>query len=206
MNDPKSNCPFTGQPCPYHKSLHITDIVEGHCAEIHFCGKCSDKAIASLEVIQPITKKVPVVAETPPEMIPVNKPPLSQTNLFFEFLNFMLDPKSRNRPQNRPPKACPGCGLTMDDIRRIQRLGCPKCHDVFHQELYATLLKAHSGGMQHVGKSPKNLEAQKNLGSLQNQLERLEDKLREAVSKEEYESAATIRDAINEVKKQLAGG
>ncbi len=199
MSDPKSNCPFTGQPCQYHKSLHVTDIVEGHCVETHFCGKCSDKVAANLEVIQTATKKIPVVPQPP---VPAHKPPQTQTNLFFEFLSFMLDPKSRNRPKNRPEKRCPSCGYSMDDIRRLQRLGCPQCHDVFQQELHATMVKAHSGGTHHVGKVPKNLAA----GSLQNQLARLDEKLKEAVQKEDYEAAAVIRDAINEVKKQVAGG
>jgi protein arginine kinase activator len=92
---------------------------------------------------------------------------------------------------------CPACGFTQADFKKTGRLGCPECYDTFAEGL-DSLLRAMHKGTRHAGKIPANLQkalqTEAELRSLQEELDR-------AVSTENYESAAELRDRI----RQLAG-
>jgi len=87
---------------------------------------------------------------------------------------------------------CPSCGFSQADFKKTGRLGCATCYTTFADGL-AALLKGMHKGTEHVGKVParmaKTLERESAMKTLQRDL-------RKAVSDEDYESAATIRDRI----------
>jgi protein-arginine kinase activator protein McsA len=160
--------------------------VEGHCHEAHFCQQCSEKALVSLDTVFTSEPPVSIVKE-----------------IVKEIADFVI-----NKAPIKTKGPCPQCGHTIADIRKTQRLGCPNCHVWYHAELHASILKAHSGATQHFGKIPKWQAANKleeKSGNLNDQLERLEFKLVQAIKKEEYEAASIIRDAIAELKKKIQG-
>ncbi|MBI1757191.1 MAG: hypothetical protein HYR64_08815 [Fimbriimonas ginsengisoli] len=37
----------------------------------------------------------------------------------------------------RPPSACPGCGMPQGEWRRTGLVGCPVCYEAFREELFA---------------------------------------------------------------------
>ena len=90
---------------------------------------------------------------------------------------------------------CPSCGFSQADFKKTGRLGCATCYTTFADGL-ATLLKGMNKGTEHVGKVParmaKTLERESQMKTLQRDL-------RKAVSEEDYESAATIRDQIRHI-------
>ena len=90
---------------------------------------------------------------------------------------------------------CPSCGFSQQDFKKTGRLGCAVCYTTFADGL-ATLLKGMHKGPEHVGKMParqaKSLERETQLKTLQRDL-------RKAVSSEDYESAAQIRDTIRQL-------
>lgn len=99
---------------------------------------------------------------------------------------------------------CSHCGLTYEDFKKIGRLGCGACYQVFRPSLTALLKRIH-GSTQHLGKSPSpSQEKEYRLVSrLQEDLEAAKKELSKAVNKEEFEEAASLRDKIKFLEKKL---
>lgn len=91
-------------------------------------------------------------------------------------------------------RRCPTCGLTESELRRTGRVGCGGCYDQFADILTPYIRKLH-GATTHVGASP----AQK---AEENPVERLKTRLNEAISAENYEEAARLRDEIRRLEGQ----
>lgn len=102
-------------------------------------------------------------------------------------------------PGVRRETQCEGCGLTQQDFRRLGQLGCPGCYERFAPQLGPLLRRLH-GGAKHRGKIPgpegKGIKIRRELESLRRHLE-------EAISKEEYEMAAKLRDEIRDLEGQI---
>lgn len=54
------------------------------------------------------------------------------------------------------PAACPTCKTTFADFRQTGLMGCADCYAAFERALTGLLERAHEGGVQHIGKSPKH--------------------------------------------------
>jgi protein arginine kinase activator len=86
-----------------------------------------------------------------------------------------------------PQDKCDGCGFTLEDFRKVGRLGCPDCYRTFAQEINQRLPTMHKG---HIKQQ-----------ALRHELSNLTRKLETAVLEENYEVAAKIRDCIEELEK-----
>jgi protein arginine kinase activator len=93
--------------------------------------------------------------------------------------------------------ACRHCGFTQADFKKTGRLGCSECYNVFADGLDA-LLKGMHKGTQHKGKVPP---AVRRVISQEAKLTKLEAALKAAIAKEDFETAATLRDEIKQAKK-----
>lgn len=89
---------------------------------------------------------------------------------------------------------CTVCGFSHADFKKTGRLGCSSCYETFGEGL-GSLLKGMHKGTSHSGKVPSRL-----LRSIEREshLKTLQRELRKAVSEENYESAAKIRDQIRQ--------
>lgn len=95
-------------------------------------------------------------------------------------------------------RACPYCGTTERELKDSGFLGCQHCYDFFAGEVEYVFENAQRG-MSHTGKRPG---AQRT--SVKKEIEReepptveqLSERLHEAVLREDYESAAALRDEI----------
>jgi protein arginine kinase activator len=94
--------------------------------------------------------------------------------------------------------ACDLCGLKFIDFRNTGRLGCPHDYEVFREELVQLLENIH-GETRHIGKIPRRSRA---VGRNQNEVIRLRKQLDAAVTKENYEEAARLRDRIRRLEEQ----
>ncbi|HVR35189.1 MAG TPA: UvrB/UvrC motif-containing protein [Methylomirabilota bacterium] len=94
---------------------------------------------------------------------------------------------------------CPACGFTQADFKKTGRLGCSECYTTFADGLEG-LLKTMHKGIRHVGKTPRALRQSRDLSD---RLKQLQGLLEKAVSEENYEQAATLRDEIKSTRKQL---
>jgi protein arginine kinase activator len=89
-------------------------------------------------------------------------------------------------------KRCPSCGFTLDDLRRVRRFGCGDCYQTFRDEVMPMLKGLHKGAT-HAGKVPEGLMA---VQFHHQRLEELRSRLDQAITSENYEEAAGIRDEI----------
>jgi protein arginine kinase activator len=91
---------------------------------------------------------------------------------------------------------CPSCNLKFVEFRNSGRLGCPNDYQEFREELLPLLENIH-GETKHCGKTPHRLPQSK---QSQSELIQLRGKLKQAVTKEDYEEAAKIRDRIRQIE------
>ena len=91
---------------------------------------------------------------------------------------------------------CPSCGLKFVDFRNTGRLGCPHDYMVFRDDL-APLLENIHGDIKHCGKTPRRSPQ---LREAETELIQLRNRLKTAVTKEDYEEAARIRDRIKQLE------
>ncbi|MDA7618857.1 UvrB/UvrC motif-containing protein [Akkermansiaceae bacterium] len=87
---------------------------------------------------------------------------------------------------------CPTCAFTLEDYRKVGRLGCGDCYVAFGQEIEQRLPVLHKG-FKHEGRSPAGLVEQEQRRSL---VDGLNDRLQKAIASEDYEEAAKVRDEL----------
>ncbi len=92
-----------------------------------------------------------------------------------------------------PSPACGSCGQTWAQFKQHGLLGCPECYTSFEASLGPLIERAQEGATHHIGKSPRregpSIDRQRLLRSLRKELT-------EAIDKEQYERAASLRDVI----------
>ena len=93
-------------------------------------------------------------------------------------------------------KTCPICGITFADFRKGGRLGCAYDYVAFEEDLEPLLVNIH-GALQHVGKVPTNLSGSP---ERQQRLMQLKVEMKDAIEKEDYETASRLRDKISAVE------
>ncbi len=146
--------------------VHLTQIVNNEMSTFHLCERCAAEK----------------GLETAPE--PVNFP-------LTDFLAQMGEEEPHGAPE--PDQRCSFCGLTFADFRETGRLGCPHCYTTFEAHLRGLLRRIH-GGTRHLGKV--YLPPDPTASEMEKRLEALRRKLERAVSSENFERAAEIRDEI----------
>ncbi len=119
-------------------------------------------------------------------------------------------------PIERRSLRCSACGFRYSDFKETGRLGCPHCYVSFESQLIQLLTRIH-GSTKHTGKKyMRGAEATRTAGpktgSSRHQgdvhaqtrrvpsaeIESLKIKLKKAVEREDYETAARLRDRIKE--------
>jgi len=103
---------------------------------------------------------------------------------------------SEPEPAAEPGAKCPTCGYAQADFKKAGRFGCSECYDTFGEGLVVMLKTMHKG-TRHTGKVPAALqqsraEAQK--------LKLLQKRLDKAITEENFEEAAQLRDEIKRLK------
>jgi len=95
--------------------------------------------------------------------------------------------------------SCNECQTSLNDILRHDCLGCSHCYQVFEAAICQRLNIDKLDYKQDV-------MINKNTTPTSDQLLKLSKDLQEAVSQENFEKAAVLRDEINKLKKMLSDG
>ena len=151
-------------------TVHLTEIVNDQMSELHLCEACANQKGAQVE---------------------------SHFGLS-DLLGGLADFGKTQEPEEVTTKACPNCGMTYDQFRKVGRLGCSECYATFKRSL-SSLLKRIHGSPLHLGKAPARLvKATKS----KNELVELKRKLERAIEMEEFEEAAQLRDTIRQIEQR----
>ncbi len=97
-------------------------------------------------------------------------------------------------------RSCPRCHMRRTDFKKTGRFGCAECYTAFAEEL-PPLLKAMHRADQHTGKIPQR-ESVRVLASAE--LATLQQNMDKAISAENFEEAALLRDRIQACRQRLA--
>jgi protein arginine kinase activator len=107
-----------------------------------------------------------------------------------------------------PSDACPSCGFTYSQLKKIGRMGCPECYSSFREGLDGLLSAMHKG-TRHVGKTPTDAAAPATKKGwtrqeIEQAIERLRTHIQKAVAVERYEDAAKFKAEIDSLQRRLA--
>lgn len=153
-------------------TIHLTEIVDGNRCEQHLCELCAQKQGLAVKAQMPLNELLTTLLAVQSE---------SETG---------LEAKSEKL-------RCPYCGITFKQFLKNSVLGCPHDYEVFQESLLPIIEKSHAGRTSHCGKVPSNAS-----GDTKKQVEllALKKKLEAAVHQEDYETAAQLRDKINQLQ------
>jgi protein arginine kinase activator len=157
-------------------TVHLTEIINGQRTESHLCQNCAQKEGVTI------------------------KSQLSLNELLSSLIaaHQQTDETSGSEKLH---KACPECGITMEQFRKQALLGCPKDYNVFESDLQEIIEKTQDNNLTHKGKAPAQKQNSSNAASdNQGKIEELQKQLSQAVKKEDYELAAKIRDQLKELQ------
>lgn len=96
---------------------------------------------------------------------------------------------------------CSVCGWTPAQFQETGRLGCDACYTAFSPALEPLVRRIH-GSTEHRGKIPARVGQD---ARLERQLTQLKMELQAAISREEFEQAARLRDEIRTLEQGRGG-
>jgi protein arginine kinase activator len=162
-------------------NVHITKIINGNKTEVHLCEDCA-KQKSEFNITPHFGFGMP----------------LSFQNILEGFVEAMDEAPKYIKKEN----TCPVCGMSFDNFRKTGRLGCGNCYDAFNENMMPLIRRIH-GNIQHNGKVPRRTGG---IIKVKRDVERLREELRTAVSREEYEKAAALRDQIKKLETEMKDG
>ena len=104
-------------------------------------------------------------------------------------------PQQKKTPKAEDDLVCAVCGETFSGFQEAGLFGCPSCYEAFAPKLDALLKRIH-GVSRH---RPDLADGEK---ATEESLISLEEQLRQAVVREEFEEAGRLRDRIAALKDQ----
>ena len=168
-------------------SIQYTEVVQGIRTEHHFCTQCAKELdfghySAIFDGEFPLGKLLSSLLGTEG-----------------------MAPKQEKHSQ----VVCPVCGTSDEDFVADSCFGCADCYSVFDVLIHDNITQLQ-GSSSHKGKKPGNQEKMPERMesgnekipslSLEEEIEILELRLREAVRQEEYETAAECRDRLRALR------
>ncbi len=170
-------------------NIQYTEVINGSRTEHHFCAQCArDLDFGQYSAL--------FDGEFP----------------FAEFLSALLGGETPAKKQEKYQQiVCPTCGMTYEEFVKNSCFGCADCYGVFDVLIHDNI-KQIQGSDCHKGKKPlyQNTDGDPEVvpeagepaaqASAEEQIRSLERKLRDALRKEEYETAAWCRDRIRDLK------
>jgi len=155
-------------------AIHLTQIVDNTVTTMHLCEQCAAE------------KGVETGAS-------VAKFPLG------DFLA-SLGKAGGAEPAEAGEVHCPACGATLQDFRQTGRLGCARCYTTFETHLRDLLRRVHGSsqhaGQRYVGPGAPAAGAAAPPAAAGREIGELRERLRRAISEENFELAAELRDRL----------
>ena len=163
-------------------TIHYTKIVNGYKEERHLCEQCANS-------LKEPGGGFPILGLMPDFSMA-------------DFIGGFFNPESQSQPfvqkNMTAHDACPMCGMTAGEFRRVGRVGCSNCYSYFAEYMPGLIQRIH-GNSRHTGKVPVRGEAK--LAEKQKNVQ-LRQALQQAISEEQFERAAELRDEIRRLEQE----
>lgn len=170
------------QNCGKHEATtYFKQTVNGQTREAHLCPECAAKLGASFQA-------------------PLQS--MFSADPFFSHPFESLFGGSAAQPfagELGGGRRCPTCGMTESELRRTGRAGCADCYQSF-EDILLPYIRKLQGATAHVGAA--HTPAGTPEPPQQDTAQALKTKLQEAISQENYEEAARLRDEIRRLEGQ----
>lgn len=153
-------------------TTHMTRIVNGHKEEYHLCSECAAQSTEYKEIKSSMNFGIG------------------------DFLTGMFAGGKQIAEASPSADVCTTCHMPYGEFLKKGKLGCGDCYTSFADRLKRPLKQVH-GTAEHIGKVPKRCG-----GELlkERRIEALEAELNAVVLKQDFETAAKIRDEIRDIK------
>jgi len=96
------------------------------------------------------------------------------------------------------PNMCPHCRYTQSAFIQNKKMGCGHCYDTFSSMVWSLLERIYEEPV-HLGKYPKKFSSG---DFLDKRMHYLQSKMQRALTTEDYETAAKMRDEIAKLSKK----
>lgn len=165
-------------------TVHLTEIVNEQITKLNLCEVCAKEKGSHVEqhfgIADLLSALSDVEAPAPSAGAIAGAPPAAAKN------------------------KCANCGMTYEDFKKIGRLGCGECYQVFKPSLLPLLKRIHGSNL-HMGKTPdpQHVKEQKVASRLHDELDAVKQELAKAIKKEEFEEAAALRDKVKFLEKKI---
>lgn len=120
-------------------------------------------------------------------------------NLSFDFGGFFTEFLGNNFISSPKEAVCPTCSNTLSRFQKTGRMGCGDCYTTFYDSILPAISRIH-GSTSHTGKLPKEAAGEM---KTKRKIAELRQGLADAIKKEDFEKAATLRDKIREMEEEL---
>lgn len=173
--------------CDNQATVHLIEIVNGQKIEKHLCEQHAGEEGVTIKVTNsPINELLEkfVLKHTAPAPGSSGAEPMEES-------------KGAAIVASEKDMVCSSCGLTFAEFRKRALLGCPDCYTSFEPLLMPLLERAQEGATHHLGKIPRYAGTDQ---VRQQRLKQLRRELDRAVSSEQYERAAKLRDEVRQLE------
>ncbi len=165
-------------------TVHLVELVDGHRRSQWLCAVCAGRASENGE-------------EIPGFRFGGNPEGGNSEEDDFSLANFLGQVfESEGEVEQTELPACRVCGYTLDQFRKTNRLGCPRCYEAFRGPLLAILGHLHRH-VSHLGKTPRPTADGADRPGV---LSRTRIALEKAIAAEDFEKAARLRDEIQRLE------
>ncbi|MFW5972182.1 MAG: UvrB/UvrC motif-containing protein [Bacillota bacterium] len=158
-------------------SVHLTKIINGDKTEVYLCDKCAKE-----------TGQIPFAGNNP--------------FAFQNLLKGILNPNQSSYDQSSNEIKCETCGLSYKQFTNNGLFGCSDCYQSFSNKLDPLMKRIH-GSINYNGKVPSRRGSEL---KAKREIQDLRKEMQEAVSEENFEKAAEIRDIIKDKEDNLNSG
>ncbi|MFZ5645658.1 MAG: UvrB/UvrC motif-containing protein [Bacillota bacterium] len=157
--------------------VHLTEIINNKKRTLHLCEQCAREFQAESFGLIPQMNLHNFLASL--------------------FSNQVANPFDHALAQG---EKCPNCGLSEAQFAKSGLLGCADCYRKFSDRLDPVFRRIH-GISKHTGKVPERTGGKVKITK---EIDRLKVRLKDVISREEFEEAARIRDQIRNLEKELS--
>lgn len=170
-------------------TIHIQEVANNNIKSLHICENCAKSHGFNNELIDIGFHLMDFLYNF--KSLNTNKNNLNMKDLYG---------KNKNHPaEDENIIKCSECGTTYNQFQDTGKFGCAFCYIAFKEQIKPIIRRIH-GKVIHKGTVPEKYKKQ--LKSIHSILS-MNQRLKRAVKREDYKTAADIRDKIRKIKNRL---